>query len=128
MIKMSTPCEIAVKCVLPAVRALTARELIQNFGLKQAETAKKLGISQSAISHYIRKNRGTALDLKEDAEIYDEVKEIAAKIYAKENPKINLISRLCKVCKIVRKKRLMCTLHGNCDAELNVNECEICQY
>ena len=66
---MLTPCEVAVKCALPSVRAMVANELMTNHSLKQAEAAKLLGISQPAVSLYQQKLRGNSIDLGSDAEI-----------------------------------------------------------
>jgi len=66
---MIVPCEVAVKCVLPVVRAMIAKELVTKHGLNQVETARLLGVSQPAISLYSRKARGNALNLENDHDI-----------------------------------------------------------
>ena len=71
-------CEVAVKCVLPAVRAMIAKELMTKHKLKQVETAKLLGVSQPAISLYFRKKRGKAVDLQNESDIADLVENLAA--------------------------------------------------
>jgi predicted transcriptional regulator len=43
---MLVPYEVAVKYVLPVVRAMTAKRLMAKHSLKQAEVAKLLGVSQ----------------------------------------------------------------------------------
>jgi len=75
---MLVPCEVAVKCVLPAVRAMIAQELMTKHKLKQVETAKLLGVSQPAISLYFRKKRGKAIDLQNESDIADLVENLAA--------------------------------------------------
>src|SRR4030042_3932541 len=66
---MSVPCEVAVKCSLPVVRAWVARKLMTTKGLRQIEVANLLGVSQPAISFYQRNIRGKAIDLENDEEI-----------------------------------------------------------
>ncbi len=66
---MLAPCEIAVKCALPAVRAMIAKELVTKHNLKQAEAAELLGVSQPAISLYSRKIRGKAINLENDQDV-----------------------------------------------------------
>jgi len=57
---LQPPCEIIVKHVLPTIRALVARELVENYDFTQVEAARRLGISQAAISWYIAEKRGHA--------------------------------------------------------------------
>jgi hypothetical protein len=45
---MSVPCEVAVKCILPVVRAMVAKELMTIDGLRQVDVAKFLRVSQPA--------------------------------------------------------------------------------
>ncbi|MGB9622829.1 MAG: helix-turn-helix domain-containing protein, partial [Candidatus Bathyarchaeia archaeon] len=61
MKQVTIPCEIAVKCLLPPVRAMIAKTLTSKYNLRQTEAAKRLGISQPAISLYEKKIRGKAL-------------------------------------------------------------------
>ena len=53
---MQLPCEVGVKTVVPAIRALLAKKLIEQHGMNESQTATVLGLSQSAISRYKTKN------------------------------------------------------------------------
>jgi predicted transcriptional regulator len=123
---MLAPCEITVKSVLPTIRALIAKELTRTFGLKQEETAKRLGVSQSAISHYIRETRGTALDLEKEEGIQKAIKKIAIEIYKNNEYSNKIISKLCDVCKLIRRKRLICSIHEQYEVDLDAEKCEVC--
>ena len=56
MIKHSY-CEVYVKYVLPAIRLLIAKELIEKHGYTQLEVAKALGISQPLLNYYLTGRR-----------------------------------------------------------------------
>jgi len=47
--ELKPPCEIIVRYLLPTLRAMIAGELSEKYGFKQEESARKLGIAQSAI-------------------------------------------------------------------------------
>lgn len=123
---MLTPCEVAVKCVVPVIRAMVAKELIQEYGLKQEEAGGLLGITQAAISHYLRRVRGTALDLEGDAKICKSVKETAAKLIAKDLSTQEARSKICSLCGAIRRRGLMCTLHSRFEPGLETRECGVC--
>jgi len=108
---------------LPTVRALVARDLIETHGLTQRDAAKRLGMTQPAISQYKRELRGKKR-LIEDREVLTQIKAIAAKIASGELNPVSATFEFCEICKLVRKKKLICNLHM---ASLSVSECKICE-
>jgi predicted transcriptional regulator len=54
---MSARCESIGKYVLPVFRSLVAKELISVYHLTQVEVAKKLKMTQAAVSQYINSKR-----------------------------------------------------------------------
>ncbi|MCJ7631527.1 transcriptional regulator [Candidatus Bathyarchaeota archaeon] len=52
------PCEIVSKHLLPALRSLIAKGLIEEYSLTQTVAAEKLGTTQAAISYYLSSKRG----------------------------------------------------------------------
>lgn len=123
---MLTPCEVAVKSVLPVIRAMLAKQFTQKYHLKQKETGKLLGVTQAAISQYMRKVRGIALDLDKDKEICKLVEEIATKLYRKKKSTPELVSMICNICEVVRRKGMMCKLHKRIETDFVTKDCEIC--
>src|SRR2546428_6952349 len=55
---MLLPSEIEDKSLIPAVRAILAKKLIREYSLKEEDVAKVLGITQAAVSNYVRGTRG----------------------------------------------------------------------
>ena len=123
---MSIPCEVAVKCVLPVVRAMLAKELMTKYQLKQTEVAEILRVSQPAISLYRRKMRGRAIDLEKDADIGKQVNSFAKALAKNDLSRRNLIPRYCEICKTIRAKGLLCELHRAFDPTIDIETCELC--
>jgi predicted transcriptional regulator len=122
---MSVPCEVALKCVLPVIRAMIARELMDKYGLKQVEVAKLLGVSQPAISLYCRSIRGRAIDLENDSEIKRLVTD-TAELLVNNLSRRDLIVAYCEMCKLIRGKGLICKLHKAIDPLVDIEKCELC--
>ncbi|MEM3608999.1 MAG: hypothetical protein QXV87_01460 [Candidatus Bathyarchaeia archaeon] len=123
---MSLPCEIAVKCLLPPVRALLAKELTVKHNLKQSEAAKLLGVSQPAISLYQRRIRGKAIDLEKDQEIMEQIENLANAL-AKENLAYkDFIKTFCEICRKIRAKGLLCKMHKAMDPFVDTEKCGLC--
>jgi len=123
---MSIPCEVAVKSVVPAIRASLAKELIQTHKLKQIDTANLLGITQTAVSKYARDVRGRAIELGKTEEIQQLIVEAARMLANSEISRRQLIANLCDICKLVRQKGLMCDLCRRSNLSLDVHQCRIC--
>ena len=123
---MLVPCEVAVKCLLPVVRAMLAKELTTKHNLKQADAANLLGVSQQAISLYYRKIRGKALNLEKDEEITLLVENLAESLSKDKLTHKEFIPKFCKICKTIRAKGLLCKMHKAFDPSVNISECELC--
>lgn len=123
---MSMPCEVAVKCVLPVVRSMVAKELMVKYGLKQTDIAEKLSVSQPAISLYSRKLRGKAIDLENDEDIRNQVQKIARTMIEDEPTHRDIIPKYCELCKTIRGKGLLCELHKAFDSNIDIETCRLC--
>lgn len=73
---MFPPCQAMVRYFLPAFRVLVAKELVRK-GVSQGRAARLLGVTQAAVSQYLRKDEGYAFDRlsqfnlrREDAILY----------------------------------------------------------
>jgi len=123
---MLLPCEVAVKSLLPPVRAALAKQLMTKHGLKQIETAKLLGVSQPAISLYNRKMRGKALDLEKDKEIRRLIKDLADSLANRNLSHKDFTLKFCEICKTARAKGLLCNMHKTLDPTFDIEKCELC--
>jgi len=105
---MKTYCEIVTRTIIPAIRALVARQLVRKYGMTQLEVAKKLGVTQPAISYYLRSKRGRiAVErLKKNEEIMKLVGKIVDIIH-KGGAQEDLQKIICEICHKIRKEGLL---------------------
>ena len=120
------PCEIAVRSVIPAVRALIAKELMEEQGLSQDEVAEILGISQSAVSKYSRKVRGHAIKVDDIEEIRPLIDGMVILLLDRKRQSAELLQLFCQACIAVRKTSLMCTFCQKSDPTIKLEECRFC--
>jgi hypothetical protein len=123
---MSMPCEVAVRSVVPAIRAGLAKELIQTHKLKQNDIATLLGITQTAVSKYTRDVRGRVVRLEKEKEIQRMIAETAKMLANGWGSRRQLIFRFCEICRLVRQKGLMCELCKRSNPSIDVYQCLIC--
>jgi len=116
---MRSPCEITIWYVLPRIRSELAKELA-NLGLPQKEIAKRLGITQPAVSQYLREKRGRGIEFKENVmlAIRKLAKDLADDVID------NLIFGVCAICTKVREDKTLCRLHK--EQEIVPENCDLC--
>jgi predicted transcriptional regulator len=120
------PCEVGVKTVLPAIRALMARTIMENHGMKEQQVAEILGLSQSAISRYTTKERGNIITIENVPEVQTLIDQmIQLLLYGKPHQTTEILELLCQTCKVIREKGLMCEL---CQKKTRENIAEICAF
>ena len=123
---MPFPCEFAVRSVVPALRALVARELSTTYQLKQEDIASLLGITQSAVSQYLRHVRGRAVDIESINEIHEITHTLAMGLANNKMSQRTITQHYCRACQIIREKRLLCQVHHRLDPSFNVDTCNAC--
>lgn len=124
---MLMPCEVAVKSVVPSIRAFVATELTQSYNMKQNDVAELLGITQTAVSKYTTQVRGATLKINQTEEIQSMMKKIANQLANGEIKRQDLAIKFCEVCKTVRKTGIMCNLCKRSDPTINVKTCLVCK-
>lgn len=123
---MKPPCEITAKSLVPAIRALLAKELIITHGMKQIEAADLLGITQTAISKYAHNVRGRVISIEDDQEIKNQINETATAIAEKRLDSTKIVVEICHTCRLARAKRLMCPLCKQADETVDSETCTLC--
>jgi len=98
---MSARCETVGKYVLPVFRALVAKELVTSYHLTQTEAAKKLGMTQAAISQYVaskRAIRGSERFASTLPKIQRMANETAMRLAKNEVSWNDVTADFCKLC------------------------------
>ncbi|MCX6644212.1 MAG: helix-turn-helix domain-containing protein [Candidatus Bathyarchaeota archaeon] len=120
---MILPCEVGVKTVLPAVKAIMARSIVEKHGLNEKQTAELLGISQSAVSRYVSKERGNLLAIENATEVLTLIDQMVTHLIKEPNNKTEILKLFCQTCKAIREKGLMCP---HCQKEMPQEWAENC--
>lgn len=102
-------CEIYVRTLLPVIRAMIARELINTYGFTQWSAAKALGITQPLINYYLSGKRGSRYIsyINTSEEVRNYVVNAAGLI---AEGKVDLKSVLCDLCMRLRSNEALLNL------------------
>jgi hypothetical protein len=105
---MPTSCETVARYILPLYRSFVAKELVEKYNYTQVAAAKKLGITQAAISQYINSKRGHK-GIPNYNKIAPSVQNAAAKVAkrivtTKMSPE-EFSSSFCELCMSLRRTK-----------------------
>ena len=116
---------MGVKTVLPAVKAIMARQIIEKHGLNEQQTAELLGLSQSAVSRYVGRERGNLLEIEGSTEILALISQMVTSIIKEPENKTEILNLFCQTCTAIREKGLMCPF---CQKEMTQAWAEKCLF
>lgn len=124
---MRLPCEVAVRSLVPAMRASIAKELADQYAMKQGGIAELLNVTQAAVSYYTREMRGAAVNIDKVEEVRQAVKEIAAALASGHWSAPDLMERFCAACGAARETGLICRLHKQMEPSISLRDCKVCK-
>lgn len=88
--------------ILPSVRAEIARELIFSYKLTQSDVSKVLGVSQPAVSQYVRQIRGTKVMY--DGALRQQIKSLCEKL-VNEKTQVDIENELYNIARFVVRSK-----------------------
>ena len=127
MSKLISPYEIVAKSALPALRAMVARRLSEDYHMTQQQAAKRLGVTQASVSNYARKTRGVMVNFEGDGMVAKAADRIAEELASKDPDTREALRSMTEVLDYIRFNKLMCVLHGDLDPSFQVEGCCACE-
>jgi len=114
------PQEIEVWLILPAIRRELAKSMINDYNLSQKEIAKKIGVTEAAVSQYVHSKRAKNVDFSD--EILKEIKTTAGDIIKNDK---DIMLEIIKLCKSIEVKKVVCGICKTQD-ETKAKNCKVC--
>ena len=125
---MKPPCVIVVKYLLPAIRVLVTKELIEKHNLRKIEVSEKMELTPAAITQYYKGERGSILanEIERSPEAMKMISRLAEAIAREEATLEDVIEKLCEICAAIRYEKVICKLHQEDLPALDVCKCSTC--
>ncbi len=96
---MQLKCEIFVSKLLPCIRAIIAKTLIEKHKLTQQEVASKLYVTQGAVSQYVKNVRGKQqIDIP--PLVMKKIETFSELLAKRDVTKEELHAMFCEVCRL----------------------------
>ena len=125
---MKPPCVIVVKYILPALRVLVMKELIEKYNVRKIDASAKMELTPAAITQYLKGERGATFlsEILQSKETMKGVSELAEALARDDVSLEGVIEKLCGICATVRSEELLCRLHEKDLPALKECKCTIC--
>ena len=127
---MLLPAEIESKSLIPALRAILAKDLANNHHIREDEISKMLGVTQAAISNYIRGTRGDPKlieKLLEDKQVADMLDDISDSLSSDKAYTPSNLSKFIGLCNYIKSSLLICDIHHNLETDIDDEICKECE-
>jgi predicted transcriptional regulator len=122
-----SPYEIVAKSALPALRAMVAKRLQEDYHFTQQKVAECLGVTQASVSNYARKTRGMMVNLESDITVSKAADKIAKELSVEAPDRREALRSMTEVLDYIRFNKLMCSLHGDLEPGFPTEGCYACE-
>ena len=127
---MLLPAEIETKTLIPAIRAILAKKLIEEHHIHEEEVSKLLGVTQAAISNYVRGTRGDPVlinKLLEVKEVSEMINDICSNLSSNMAYTPASLSKFIGLCNYIKSSLLICDIHHNLETNIDEAICKECE-
>jgi predicted transcriptional regulator len=127
---MLLPAEIESKTLIPALRAILAKKLAQEHDIREDEISKMLGVTQAAISNYIRGTRGDPsliAKLLQEKQVSLLINELCDHLSSDLAYTPSSLSKFIGLCNYIKSSLLICEIHHNLESNIDELVCKECE-
>jgi len=127
---MLLPAEIESKSLIPALRAILAKKLAEDHGIREDEISKMLGVTQAAVSNYIRGTRGDPsliAKLLAEKQVATLINELTDNLSSDMAYTPSSLSKFIGLCNYIKSSLLICEIHHNLESDIDEKVCKECE-
>ncbi len=127
---MLLPAEIESRSLIPALRAILAKKLAEQHKIREDEISKMLGVTQAAVSNYIRGTRGDPKlisQLSSQKQITEMIEEISDNLASNKAYTPASLSKFIGLCNYIKSSLLICDIHHNLESDIDEAICKECE-
>ena len=127
---MLLPSEIEAKSLIPAIRAILAKKLINEYEMKEEIVARVLGVTQAAVSNYLRGTRGDIQLMNRLTSVLEVMRmtdDIARDLTSNKAYTPNTMAKFVELCNYMRYTFIICDVHHGMESNIDEQVCEQCK-
>ncbi len=127
---MLLPAEIESKSLIPALRAILAKKLAESHKIREDEISKMLGVTQAAVSNYIRGTRGDPVlieKLLSESQVSIMLNDLSDNLATDMAYTPSSLSKFIGLCNYIKSSLLICDIHHKLESNIDEKVCKECE-
>ena len=127
---MLLPAEIESKTLIPALRAILAKDLAKKHHMCEDEISQMLGVTQAAISNYIRGTRGDPQLIEKllaEKQVAEMIDDITSSLSSDRAYTPSSLSKFIGLCNFIKSSLLICDIHHELESDIDDEICKECE-
>ena len=127
---MLLPAEIESKTLIPALRAILSKKLAEDHKIKEDEISKMLGVTQAAVSNYIRGTRGDPQliqKLLSEEQVAKLINELCDSLTTDMAYTPSSLAKFIGLCNYIKSSLLICDIHHTLESNIDEKVCKECE-
>ncbi len=127
---MLLPAEIESKSLIPALRAILAKKLANDHKIREDKISRMLGVTQAAVSNYIRGTRGDPELIKKllsENQVAKMIDELTDSLSSDMAYTPSSLSKFIGLCNFIKSSLLICDIHHNLESDIDEKVCKECE-
>ena len=127
---MLLPAEIESKTLIPALRAILAKDLAKKHHMCEDEISKMLCVTQAAISNYIRGTRGDPQLIEKllaEKQVAEMIDDITSSLSSDRAYTPSSLSKFIGLCNFIKSSLLICDIHHELESDIDDEICKECE-
>jgi len=123
---LSSVFELGYRYLLPSLKRRLAEIMSSELRMSEVEIAKKLKMTPSAVSRYLRRERGATIDVARFPDIDKELAKLAKDLTTQDLNWLTIETRLLKISLLAMSKKYLCDLHHRLYPVVDPVNCRVC--
>ena len=127
---MLLPAEIESNTLIPALRAILAKDLAKKHHMCEDEISQMLGVTQAAISNYIRGTRGDPQLIEKllaEKQVAEMIDDITSSLSSDRAYTPSSLSKFIGLCNFIKSSLLICDIHHELESDIDDEICKECE-
>ena len=124
------PAEIESRSLIPALRAILAKDLAKKHNIREDKISQMLGVTQAAVSNYIRGIRGDPKLIEKllgEIQVAIMITEITDSLASDRAYTPSSLSKFIGLCNYIKSSLLICDIHHNLESNIDEQVCKECE-
>ncbi|MEM4976469.1 MAG: transcriptional regulator, partial [Desulfurococcaceae archaeon] len=90
------------------------------------EVSRKLNISPSLVTRYVKGDRGACLELSEYSDVEEMIEKLANDLLMSDMTKYNVQREVSRITMYVLSRKYVCSLHKVLERDVDLLQCNVC--